>query len=80
MASLALLVALIFLIVIFSGPFLYCLSFVSIVPNWIVWFLSVPVILVGIWWISVVPTFPVNFLGLIPILFCFSAIKKRRGK
>jgi hypothetical protein len=80
MASLALLVALIFLTVLTSGPFLYCLSFISIVPNWLIWFLCVPVTLIGIWWLSVVPTFPVNFIGIFPILFCYWSVQRRRRK
>lgn len=80
MASLALLVALIFLTVLTSGPFIFCLSLISIIPNWIIWILSVPVALIGIWWLSVAPTFPVNLIGLVPILFCFWAIQRRRRK
>jgi len=76
MASLALMVAIIFLSVIFSGPTIYLIGLVA--PRFVTAFLSIPVVLLGVWWLCVVPTWPVNLLGLLPIICCYFAVFKRR--
>lgn len=63
MASLALIVGLIFLTVILSGPMVFLLSKYKILPRFIIQILSVGVIFLGLWWMFIVVT-PIRFLGL----------------
>ena len=81
MASLALIVSIILGFLILSGPFVYVLSLIRFLPNWIIWLFAVPVFLIGLYWIiSMFTIWPMNLIGLIPILFCWMAIKKRKTK
>jgi hypothetical protein len=79
MASLALLVSIIFLSVIIIGPISYLLSLFSWMPKFIVWVMGLLCILVG----GLTFTLPVVFLkvlGLIDIAIGFKIIADRREK
>lgn len=79
MASLALYVVIIFLCVIICGPLSYFLSKINIIPDLIIDFLSCISIVIGLWWLIVIPTF-IRFVGLIGIYFGWLAIQNSRKK
>jgi hypothetical protein len=79
MASLALLVSIIFLSVLIIGPLSYILSLFDWMPRMIVWIMGLLCILVG----GTTFTLPVVFLkvlGLIDIAIGFKIIADRREK
>jgi len=79
MASLALLVSIIFLSVLIIGPISYLLSLFSWMPKFIVWVMGLLCILVG----GLTFTLPVVFLkvlGLIDIAIGFKIIADRQQK
>jgi len=79
MASLALLVSIIFLSVLIIGPLSYILSLFDWMPRMIVWIMGLFCILVG----GTTFTLPVVFLkvlGLIDIAIGFKIIADRREK
>jgi hypothetical protein len=76
MASLALMVALLFLILIICGPILLILNKINIFPKAIIDFLAVLCILYGIWWIFIVVT-PIRWIGLMPAYCGYLAIKPK---
>ena len=79
MASLALLVTIIFLSVLIIGPLSYVLSLFPWMPKFIVWILGLLCILVG----GMAFTLPVVFLkvlGLIDIAIGFKIISDKRKK
>ena len=78
MASLALMVTFILGFLILSGPIVYGISFIKFIPNMIIWCIASPVFVIGlIWTINMVTIWPMNFLGCVPMLFCWLAIKRR---
>jgi hypothetical protein len=77
MASLAFIVAILFLGIILCGPTLLLLNKVVKPPKVITDFLSSLCILYGIWWIFVVVT-PIRWIGLIPIYCGYLTIKTKR--
>lgn len=66
MASLALLVAQIFLGLLIIGPLVVLLSKIAVMPKFIIWLLAIFSIFYGIWWILIVVT-PIRWIGLLPI-------------
>lgn len=76
MASLALTVALIFFFVLLIGPVVYLLSWIRIIPNFLIFILAVVSILSGIWWIFL-PIGMIQFLGLFSIVLGLAAINIR---
>ena len=66
MASLALLVSFIFLIVILLGPVSYLISLCQDIPVWIIWFLGLSNIVVGIWWF-LLPLPAIRYIGLMDV-------------
>jgi len=79
MASLAILVTIIFLSVLIIGPLSYLLSLFDWMPKFVVWIMGLLCILVG----SMTFTLPVVFLkvlGLIDIAIGFKIISDRREK
>ena len=79
MASLAILVSIIFLSVLIIGPLSYLLSLFSWMPKVVVWIMGILCILVG----GMTFTLPVVFLkvlGLIDIAIGFKIIADRRKK
>lgn len=79
MASLAMMVSLMFLGLLLCGPILYALSFASIVPDAIVIMGSVACIAYGFWWLAL-PIWPASLFGLVPVVFGFLALDKRVKK
>lgn len=77
MASLALIVGLIFLTVLLSGPLVLIISYCKFIPTIIVEIFSLLVILLGLWWIFTLTT-SIGFIGLIPIVCGIKAISHRR--
>jgi hypothetical protein len=80
MASLALLVSIVLLSILVSGPVVYILSCIRFIPDWIIWTIGIIVFLLGFHWMIMMPTWPINFLGFIPMLFCVWAINKRKKR
>ena len=79
MASLALLVTIIFLSVLIIGPLSYILSLFDWMPKFVVWIMGILCILVG----GLAFTIPVVFLkvlGLIDIAIGFKIIADRQEK
>jgi len=79
MASLALLVTIIFLSVLIIGPMSYLLSLFDWMPKFVVWIMGLLCILVG----GMTFTLPVVFLkvlGLIDIAIGFKIISNRQQK
>lgn len=66
MASLALLVSLIFIIVLLIGPLSYVLSLFDWMPRFIVWVLGLSCIFVGIWWF-LLPIPAIRYYGLVDV-------------
>lgn len=66
MASLAVIVSLIFLTVLFSAPLLFIVHKLNIFPDFIIYILSMLTIALGTWWF-LLPIPAIRFLGLVPI-------------
>lgn len=77
MASLALMVAILFLITILCGPLAYLLSKIHFIPKYIVYIVGFFAILIGIWWTMVVPTF-IRYIGCLTALLGYAAINNSR--
>lgn len=77
MVGLALIVGIIFLTVILSGPLVLILSYIKFIPTLVIDILSLLTILLGIWWIFTLTT-SVGFFGLVPIICGSKAISGRR--
>ena len=78
MASLALMVAIILLFIIFCGPFVWLVSFLKFLPNWFMWILIVPLFLVGFYSLFIMAIYPVSLIGLLPLIFGWMVIKRRK--
>jgi hypothetical protein len=76
MASLALIVALIFLGLLIIGPTVVLLNKIAIIPKFIIWLLAIFSIFYGLWWIFIVVT-PIRWIGLLPIYCGWLAIKTK---
>jgi hypothetical protein len=76
MASLAFMAAFVLLFVVFIGPTVYILSWIKIIPSFIVFLFGVISIFVGIWWIFL-PLGFIQFLGIFPVILGISAINIR---
>lgn len=71
MASLALVVSLIFLIVLFIGPITYILARIGS-PKFLVYTLSGLCIFLGLWFITI--GLPIWYIGCVPIYFGYISI------
>lgn len=76
MASLALMVAMMFFALLFVGPIVYGLSFVKFLPDAIIIMGSVACIAYGFYWLML-PIWPASLFGAIPLVFGFLALDKR---
>lgn len=76
MASLALVVALMFMAALLIGPLSYLLSSFKIVPNWIVWIISIFAMFVGAYWF-ILPTGILRFVGLFSLYLGYLSLRKR---
>jgi uncharacterized membrane protein len=79
MASLAILVAIIFVSVLLIGPMSYILSLFDWMPSTIVWIMGLLCILVG-GWSMLVPVSLFKILGLVDLLIGFKIITDKREK
>jgi hypothetical protein len=76
MASLAIIVSIIFLFMILIGPSVLLLDKLKILPKIIIQFLSVICTVCGLWWIFTLVT-PIRWLGLFPIYCAYLATKPK---
>lgn len=67
MASLALFASLAFIVVLLIGPVSYLLSKIPYIPTWVIYFLAITNIVVGLWWL-LLPIPNIRFIGLIDLL------------
>lgn len=74
MASLAIIVGIIFLVVLLSGPIIYLISKYHLLPKIIIQILAIITICVGLWWTAIIVT-PIRFLGLFTSYLAWKAIK-----
>lgn len=79
MASLALLVTILFFATILSGPLAFFLSKINIIPKIIVYIIAIFSIILGLWWVIVVPTF-IRYLGLLSVLLGYAAINNSSSR
>lgn len=80
MASLALLVSLIFLSIVLLGPATFLLSKSKFIPSFIIWIMGLFSIVLGIWWFLILPLNIIGFLGLFTAYLGWLAIQsKDRG-
>lgn len=77
MISLALLASLVAISVILSGPLCWILSKVYIIPNFIIYLLSIFTIFIGIWFF-LLPIAGIRYMGLVSVVLAWLAINKRR--
>jgi hypothetical protein len=77
MASLAILVSILFLIVILIGPMCYILTSFEWMPKWIVWTFGLISIIIGGWWLCL-PLPIVRFIGLLPIFLGIKIIQRKK--
>jgi hypothetical protein len=78
-ASLAIIVSIIFLTMMLFGPLVLLLSKINILPTIIIQLLSVVCILYGFWWIITLVT-PIRWLGLLPIYCAYLATKPKDAR
>lgn len=79
MASLAVLVSLIFLSVIVVGPLTYIISLFRWMPNIIIYLLGIGCIFIGIWWLML-PIPAIKYYGIVDIFCGYKAIAMRQEK
>ena len=79
MASLALLVSIIFLTVILLGLFSYLISFCQDIPRWLMWILGIANVVVGLWWF-LLPIPAIRYIGLIDVLIGVKLLLKPNKK
>jgi hypothetical protein len=77
MASLALVVSLLFLLVLLIGPTVYILSLFHWMPNVLIYLLGIMCVLIGIWWVSL-PLPMIRYYGLVDIIIGYKVIANRR--
>lgn len=78
MAGLALMVGLIFLLVLISGPLVLVLSKLPFVPRWLTNILGVLTIFIGVWWF-LLPISVIRYVGLLTALLGFWSLRKPKG-
>lgn len=76
MASLALMVSIIVIAILISGPLCWIISKVKCIPNIIVYIIAVSCIAIGVWFI-LLPIPAIKYIGLIPIYFGYISFSKR---
>jgi hypothetical protein len=76
-ASLAIIVSLIFLVVLLLGPTTYLLSRFNFVPQFIIWIMGIFCIVIGIWWFFVLPVNIIRFIGLLTAYLGWLAISSK---
>jgi hypothetical protein len=79
MASLALLVGLIFLSVLLIGPISIFTCRFKFVPNFIAYVLAIVNIVLGMWWF-LLPITAIRYVGIIPVFCGYMIINQRKTK
>jgi hypothetical protein len=79
MASLAIMVSLIILCLIVSGPIVFLLSKVSFIPNYIIYVLSICTIFFGVWFF-LLPITGIRYFGILSSVLAWMAIQNRRSE
>ncbi|NBQ16951.1 hypothetical protein EBU24_01400 [bacterium] len=79
MASLALLVSIIFCSVLVSGPLCYLLSTFKSVPSNIIYIFSTATICLGLWWFFL-PIPSIRYIGLFSVWLGWLSIKKLKAR
>ncbi len=79
MASLAIIVSLILVCIIFSGPIVFLLSKFTIIPNYIIYVLSVCTIFFGVWFF-LLPITGIRYFGILSSVLAWMAIQNRRSE
>jgi hypothetical protein len=79
MASLAIIVSIIFLVVLLSGPICFVLSGFNFIPTWIVVLLSLFTIVCGFWFF-LLPITGVRYIGILSVLLGAVALNNRLRK
>jgi hypothetical protein len=77
MASLAILVTLMFLTTLFIGPICYIICSFKWMPKWIVILFSLMTAIVGFWWIML-PINLMRLLAIIPLYCAYLSLKNRK--
>ena len=77
MASLAILVSLIFLSIVLLGPATFLLSKSRFVPSFIIWIMGLFCIALGIWRFIILPLSIVRFFGLLTAYLGWVAIQSK---
>jgi hypothetical protein len=76
MASLALIVSVLFLAVLLFGPIVILLKKINILPEFIIKILGIFCIFAGVWWFTIT-IFPIRFIGLIPAYCGYLVIRSK---
>jgi hypothetical protein len=80
MFSLAIIASLTFIVVFLIGPVSYLLSKIPYIPTWIIYFLAITNIAIGLWWL-LLPLPNIRYIGLIDIVIgwklCNAGDKKK---
>ena len=76
MTSLIVLVGLLFLVQLLSGPLCFILSKFKIIPDLIINILSMLVILNGVWWFCL-PIGPIRYVGILTALLGYYSIRSK---
>jgi hypothetical protein len=79
MFSLALFVSIIFLWILFSGPFCFVISGCSFIPTWFVVLFSIITIFSGLWFF-LLPIPAVRYVGILSLLLGVLSINNRIRK
>jgi hypothetical protein len=78
MASLALLVAIMFVSVLLIGPLCYIISLFEWMPKLIIYPLSAVTICIGLWWLFL-PVPNIRYMGLVPIYLGYLSIRNKNN-
>jgi hypothetical protein len=74
MASLALIVSLMLLFILISGPLIFLITKLNFLPILLTNILAAIILLIGLWWIITIPTFA-RYFSLPTIYFSWLSIK-----
>jgi hypothetical protein len=77
MASLAILVSLLFLFVVLLGPATFLLSKSRFIPSFVIWIMGLFCIVVGIWWFFILPSNIIGFFGILTAYLGWLAIQSK---
>ena len=78
MATLALMVTFILFTILCCGPIVWGISYIKFLPNWFMWILVLPLFLISFYTLFVMAIYPVSFIGLLPFIFGWMIVKRRK--